>query len=102
LLFYFFMYFYPVYRYRSNSDGTFARVGSIKGYAGPIGSRTYVFLLREARRLFAIGAEDVILLGPSPIASHARALSAPESTEPAVRSENAEQPAREETAVICY
>lgn len=95
------MYFYPVYRYRINSDGIFARVGSIKGYAGTIGNRTYSSLLREARRLFATGAEDVILLGPSPIASGARAFSAPDNTEPAERSENAEQPAREETAIIC-
>jgi hypothetical protein len=95
------MYFYPVYRYRNNSDGIFARVGSIKGYAGPIGSRTYASLLREAKRLFAIGAEDVILLGPSPIGSDARASSAPDSTEPAARSENAEPPSWEETAIIC-
>jgi hypothetical protein len=95
------MYFYPVYRFRGNTDGIFARVGSIKGYAGPIGSRSYASLLREARRLFSIGAEDVILLGPSPIVSHDRRTSSPESAKLAARSENAEPPAREETAIVC-
>jgi hypothetical protein len=97
----FIMYFYPVYRYRGASDGTFARVGSIKGHAGPIGSRTYASLLREARRLFATGEEEVILLGPSPIASYPRTYTAPESTDLAAWSRNTQSSEREKTGVNC-
>lgn len=64
------MYFYPVYRYRNNSDATFVRVGSIRGFEGPY-RRPGIFasLLIEAKKLFSLGADDVILLGPSPIAA---------------------------------
>jgi hypothetical protein len=101
LLLIFPMCFYPVYRHRNNSDGTFARIGSIKGYAGPIGSRTYASLLREARRLFANGAEDVILLGPSPIQTVAPTFSSPESTDLAAWSRSTQGSEREETGVNC-
>ncbi len=77
------MCYFPVYRYRSFSDRTFVRVGSIKGYAGPVGNRTYASLLREARRLFAVGEVDVILLGPSPIALHSHAVAASNAAEAA-------------------
>lgn len=75
------MCYYPVYRYRSVSDGSFVRLGTIKGYPAAVGGRTYPYLLREARRLFGIDSEDVILVGPSPIGA-------------------ADEPVREEATVI--
>ena len=93
------MYFYPVYRYRGNSDGTFARVGSIRGYGGPIGSRIYTSLLLEAKILFAIGAEDTILLGPSPIQTDAPTFSSPESTDLAAWSRSTQRSERKEIGV---
>ena len=95
------MNFYPVYRYSGNSYGTFARVGSIRGHKGPPGSRTYPSLLLEAKKLFATGTEDVILLGPLPIASHARASSPSESKSKIVFSGRQDRFGREEFGVNC-
>jgi hypothetical protein len=95
------MYFYPVYRYNSSSYGTFARVGSMLGYKGPPGCRTYTALLQEAKKLFAAGIEDVILLGPLPIASYARASSPSETNSEIVFSGRQELFEREENGINC-
>ena len=95
------MYFYSVYRYRSRSDRTFARVGSILGYKGLTGSGTYSSLLQEAKRLFAAGDEDIILLGHSPNAIVARTFSSPENDDPAACSRRGEWTYKEETGVEC-
>jgi hypothetical protein len=95
------MYVYPVYRYRSHSDRTFARVGSILGYKGPIGSGAYSSLLQEAKRLFAAGDDDIILLGPSPIAIFNRTVSSPGNADLAACSRRDERTDKEETGVNC-
>jgi hypothetical protein len=95
------MYFYSVYRYRSRSGWTFARVGSILGYKGLDGSRTYSSLRQEAKRLFAAGDEDVILLGPSPIAILARTLPSPGNDDPAASPIRGEWSIEEGTGIDC-
>lgn len=75
------MYFYPVYRYRSNSDDFFVRVGSIRGFEGSGGwPGVFSSLLIEAKRIFSLGADDVILLGPSPVASYTHSSRSPETS----------------------
>ncbi|PWB61690.1 MAG: hypothetical protein C3F14_11450 [Deltaproteobacteria bacterium] len=95
------MYFYSVYRYRSRSERTFARVGSILGYKGYTRGGAYSSLLREAKRLFAAGEEDIILLGPSPIATLARTFSSQAIDDPSTFSSGGEWTDKEETGFDC-
>ena len=95
------MYFYPVYRYRSHPDRTFERIGSILGYKGPIEFYTHASLLQEAKRLFAAGDNDMILIGPSPIAIFSRPVSPPGNNDPAACSRRGEWTDKEETGVNC-
>jgi len=95
------MYFYPVYRYRSHPDRTFERIGSILGYKCPIEIHTHTSLRKEAKRLFAAGKDDMILLGPTPIAIFSRTVSPPGNDELAACSRGGGWTDKEEPDVNC-